>query len=105
MELDVVKGGRYRILQDRPIIWVENEPFFADPPNKDCQTCCARIESESDARQCCCVSSGTDSEFGSGHEFDVGVRMRRRAWGRSRRGSSAFLGTLTLNIRTARILI
>jgi len=34
MELDVVLGGRETIKRHRPVMWVENEPFFDDPPNR-----------------------------------------------------------------------
>lgn len=33
MELDVVLGAKATILRDQPIMWVENEPYFDDPPN------------------------------------------------------------------------
>jgi len=33
MELQVVLGARATIRQHQPVIWVENEPFFDDPPN------------------------------------------------------------------------
>jgi len=33
MELDVVLGGRETIRKHQPVMWVENEPFFDEPPN------------------------------------------------------------------------
>jgi len=35
MELKVLLGGRETIMRHRPLIWVENEPFFDDPPNRE----------------------------------------------------------------------
>merc|ERR1712217_359830 len=35
MELKVVLGARETIRNHRPIMWVENEPFFDDPPNRE----------------------------------------------------------------------
>jgi len=35
MELQVVLGGRATINHHRPVMWVENEPFFDDPPNRE----------------------------------------------------------------------
>jgi len=35
MELSVVLGGRDTIRRHRPVMWVENEPFFDDPPNRE----------------------------------------------------------------------
>eukprot|EP00928_Gymnodinium_smaydae_P003803 TRINITY_DN11340_c2_g1_i1.p1 TRINITY_DN11340_c2_g1~~TRINITY_DN11340_c2_g1_i1.p1 ORF type:complete len:488 (-),score=114.06 TRINITY_DN11340_c2_g1_i1:43-1506(-) len=34
MELEVVRGGRQLFLRDRPVLWVENEPYFDDPPDR-----------------------------------------------------------------------
>ncbi|CAK0826742.1 unnamed protein product [Prorocentrum cordatum] len=34
MELQVILGGRDTILRHKPVIWVENEPFFDDPPDR-----------------------------------------------------------------------
>jgi len=33
MELEVVLGGRETIMRDKPVMWVENEPYFDDPPD------------------------------------------------------------------------
>jgi len=35
MELKVVLGARETIRRHRPVMWVENEPFFDDPPNRE----------------------------------------------------------------------
>jgi len=35
MELQVVLGGLETIRRHRPVMWVENEPFFDDPPNRE----------------------------------------------------------------------
>lgn len=35
MELQVVLGARETIKRHQPIMWVENEPFFDDPPNRE----------------------------------------------------------------------
>jgi len=35
MELQVVLGGQETIRQHRPVLWVENEAFFDDPPNRE----------------------------------------------------------------------
>merc|ERR1719210_875097 len=34
MELQVVLGARETIMNHQPLMWVENEPFFDDPPNR-----------------------------------------------------------------------
>mmetsp|Transcript_99695 Transcript_99695/g.281465 ORF Transcript_99695/g.281465 Transcript_99695/m.281465 type:complete len:486 (-) Transcript_99695:17-1474(-) len=34
MELEVVRGARETLRRDRPVVWVENEPFFGDPPDR-----------------------------------------------------------------------
>mmetsp|Transcript_21765 Transcript_21765/g.61790 ORF Transcript_21765/g.61790 Transcript_21765/m.61790 type:complete len:439 (-) Transcript_21765:54-1370(-) len=34
MELQVVLGGLETIRRHRPVMWVENEPYFDDPPNR-----------------------------------------------------------------------
>lgn len=35
MELQVVLGSRETIRRHQPLMWVENEPFFEDPPNRE----------------------------------------------------------------------
>eukprot|EP00415_Alexandrium_ostenfeldii_P000081 UN0081 len=35
MELQVVLGGLETIRRHRPVMWVENEPYFDDPPNRE----------------------------------------------------------------------